>query len=369
MVVLGASSSPELTGREASASRSLACGHSGGTRTIPVALWGRHARTALADGSTWRVLAAFRRSVYCQATHGVVVCVGPLSLGAGPLNILAAIPSAWNWPDFGVTRETQLEWKDGTLRFDGRLAFPFAGARIWQPVLSAQTWERAVLRECLDALAAECRRRAPTDGLAPAISWFLEGKPSGTGASGLDQALAEAAVPGIASLGAWLASVMDGEIAQAPPPRAAETLIGLGPGLTPSGDDLLGGVLIALRSFGWPDAADTLGPWLLRWARVRTHTISYAHLRCAAEGEGAAALHSLMRTLISPGAPGLGACLDALATTGHSSGWDATAGVALVAKLAAASQPHGRPGHRPPPAARADGFHRNVCGEHDDETN
>ena len=89
------------------------------------------------------------------------------------------------------------------------------------------------------------------------------------------------------------------------PFRAVESLIGLGPGLTPSGDDLLGGVLITLRALGWPQAADTLGCWLLPRARARTHAISYAHLACAAGGEGAAALHDTLATLCSPGAPGL----------------------------------------------------------------
>jgi len=199
-------------------------------------------------------------------------------------------------------------------------------------------------------LAAECRRRAPVDGLAPTIPWILgKGLPD-TSVSGMDQALAEAARPGLAALNTWLGSVVGGGNVHDSPPPSVEKLIGLGPGLTPSGDDFLGGVLIALRALGWPDVAETMGRWLLRRAGTRTHAISCAHLRCAADGAGAAVLHDTLAALVSPGAPGLGARLDAVAAMGHSSGWDALAGMALVANFAAAAESLGRSGRRMAPA-------------------
>jgi len=299
---------------------------------------------ALAPKSTWSVLAVFHRSVYCRAAQGSVVCVGPLSLGAGPLNILAPVPSRLSWRDLGVTLETQVEWNAATLRLDGRLSFSFAQARLWQSVAPPADWDRVVLSTGLDALEAEFRRRAPVDGLAPMIPWLLPGRSIGVSVSVLNRALIEAAASGIAALRTWLASVVGRGETHAYPPRAVESLVGLGPGLTPSGDDLLGGALIALRALGWPRVADTLGCWLLPRARARTHAISYAHLACAAGGEGAAALHDTLATLCSPGAPGLGECVDALRTLGHSSGWDGMAGMALVASVAAASRSPERPG-------------------------
>lgn len=328
-----ATTSPEVIEHAGSAPRSL---------TVPVVLAGRHARAALAAASTWRILATFRRSVYCQATHGAVVCVGSLSLGAGPLNILAPIPSEWNWQGFGVARDGQVEWSDGALWFDRRLALSFGQARLWSPDASVLNWEPVAVSAGLSALAAECRRRAPVDGLAPMILGRLGGGSPEAADSGFDRALRKAAAPGIATLNAWLESVVDGGNTLTPP-QTVENLIGLGPGLTPSGDDLLGGVLIALRALGWPDAADAMGPWLLRRASTRTHDISYAHLRCAADGAGAAALHDTLAALVSPGASGLGARLDAVAAIGHSSGWDALAGAALVASLAATAASRRRP--------------------------
>jgi Protein of unknown function (DUF2877) len=300
---------------------------------------------ALAPKSTWSVLAVFHRSVYCRAAQGSVVCVGPMSLGAGPLNILVPVSPGLSWRDLGVTLETHIEWDAATLRLDGRLSFSFAQARLWQSVAPPADWDRVVLSTGLDALEAEFRRRAPVDGLAPMIPWLLTGGSVGVSVSGLNRAWIEAAAPGIAALRTWLESAVGRWGTDAYPSRAVESLVGLGPGLTPSGDDLLGGALIALRALGWPQAADTLGCWLLPRARARTHAISYAHLACAARGEGAAALHDTLATLCCPGAPGLGDCVDALRTIGHSSGWDAMAGMALVARIAAASRSPERPGH------------------------
>jgi hypothetical protein len=196
----------------------------------------------------------------------------------------------------------------------------------------------------LEVLEAEWRLRAPLDGLAPMMSWLLTGRPIGASVSGLNRALIEAAAPGIEALRTWLASEMGPGRTDTHPSAALESLIGLGPGLTPSGDDLLGGALLALRALGWPCVADTLGRWLLPRARSRTHAISYAHLTCAADGEGAAALHDTLAAICSPGAPSLRKCAAALTALGHSSGWDAMAGVALVAASAAASRSPERPG-------------------------
>ena len=105
-----------------------------------------------------------------------------------------------------------------------------------------------------------------------------------------------------------------------------ESLIGLGPGLTPAGDDFVGGAMIALRVCGTTagDAAlaDRVAAWALPLAKERSSRISRAHLECAAEGEGHEALHDLLCT-------GDATHLERLAGIGHTSGLDAAAGALL----------------------------------------
>jgi hypothetical protein len=107
-----------------------------------------------------------------------------------------------------------------------------------------------------------------------------------------------------------------------------DELIGLGPGLTPSGDDFVGGALIALRAAGRVELAERVAAWALRLAERRTSRISRAHLACAAAGEGHEALHQLLAAL-EKGEAAIARALDALDRVGHSSGRDAAAGALL----------------------------------------
>jgi hypothetical protein len=83
----------------------------------------------------------------------------------------------------------------------------------------------------------------------------------------------------------------------------ARDLIGLGDGLTPSGDDFVGGWLFAAHhlhaaypgAFRWEQAAiDDL----LEYARARTNTLSYALLCDHARGQGVEPLHDLVAALL-----------------------------------------------------------------------
>jgi len=105
--------------------------------------------------------------------------------------------------------------------------------------------------------------------------------------------------------------------------NADNRLIGLGPGLTPAGDDFVGGAMIALRNFGQGALADRIAAWALPLARSNTNRISRAHLECAAAGEGHEALHDLLCTFDKKH-------LERLARIGHTSGLDAAAGALLA---------------------------------------
>jgi hypothetical protein len=105
-----------------------------------------------------------------------------------------------------------------------------------------------------------------------------------------------------------------------------DALIGLGPGLTPAGDDFVGGAMIALRACGDAPLADRVAAWALPLAAANTSRISRAHLECAAHGEGHEYLHAF---LFAPTKDNL----DRLSRIGHSSGLDAAAGAASVLDL------------------------------------
>ncbi len=306
--------------------------------TFPVTLLGAGAERALASGLDGRVMAVFRRSFYVVSEAAGLACLGPPSLGAGPLNVIAALPGGIDWQASGLVAGAWARRGGDALVVGGRFAFPLAGAPAWRPVPPYESWTAADLGRGLDTLAAPARQAAPADCLGSLIPGMAGRKGAVGEGDSTGSPFLRAASAAVMALRAWLESVLGddrwGEGEDAQRLRGVAGLIGLGPGLTPSGDDFVGGAMIALRTFGQGGAADRLAGWALPLARTQTGAISYAHLACAAQGEGAAALHETLAGLGTPGAPGLDAHLGAINAIGHTSGWDALAGaVAAVAAL------------------------------------
>ncbi|MBN2146486.1 MAG: DUF2877 domain-containing protein [Anaerolineales bacterium] len=194
----------------------------------------------------------------------------------------------------------------GEILFPGLgLAFSTRAAAVWQ--VPARPAQHAGARECKLALehtlAAASPRRAgdeQSDDLAAALQ-----------AARLAVEQADAA--------ALLA--------------AAERLLGRGSGLTPAGDDVLLGLLLALRR--WGDVLDltwdmpTLSQQVVSLAYACTTTLSANLIECASRGEAderlLAALDMILTGEGSPAQVGAN-----LAAWGRSSGWYVLQGMALV---------------------------------------
>ena len=230
------------------------------------------------------VRAVFRRSCYVRFANGYVG-VGDASLGRGPLN---ALVDNFQAPAIGE-----------------RVSLSLDGAQLWTPPALPPDAIPNVrfLREA-------ARGRVPSEGLGGLIV-------------DAHNVLSGHAQPAIEAIDRWLVGhALDDE---------AQVLIGLGPGLTPSGDDYLGGVLVALHQFRRKPQAQSLWRWL-KPRLGRTSDISAAHLEAAAAGEGHEALHRCIAELCTR-APRWDEALGALDSVGHCSGWDSLAGVVAVAKL------------------------------------
>lgn len=201
----------------------------------------------------------------------------------------------------------------------------FAGAARWwspEPVLAAVTpddLDRSVRR--LESVCAASDRG-----------------PGLTGADGIDALAASCAADDLA-----------GAVEQ------AERVVGLGPGLTPSGDDVLCGLLLALRLLGdavlrssAPGAsgggtavrlADWIGAAVTSDATTRTTALSATLLHCAASGQASGEFAGVLRAMARPAdGQGLTIATRRLLATGHTSGadlaWGLTAGCHAVTTLA-----------------------------------
>ena len=247
---------------------------------------GRFAREALSLGPG-EVCAVFRRSFYLRFPGERYACVGDGSLGRGPLNALV---------------------RD--------LRMPAIGEQATVDVVHALAWTPPALilaaRPRTDELARAARKRLPAEGFGCLIGET-------------HNAVAIHAQPALEALERWLVgNALDAE---------AEILVGLGPGLTPSGDDYLGGMLVALRACGRGAQAESLWRWLRPRLPGRTNAISAAHLAAAAQGEAHEALHGALACLFGA-SDAWDEALTAIDAVGHCSGWDGLAGAAAVARIA-----------------------------------
>jgi Protein of unknown function (DUF2877) len=110
-------------------------------------------------------------------------------------------------------------------------------------------------------------------------------------------------------------------------------LLGVGPGLTPAGDDVLAGLLVGLRSFG--QKAEPLRLAVLAGLAAGTTDLSAALLRCAARGESIPQVNKLLRTMSKNAWPGrLDDAMDDLVRVGHTSGTALATGVLGAATMA-----------------------------------
>src|SRR5262245_14406568 len=178
------------------------------------------------------VCAVFKRSFYARFADNAYACVGDASLGRGPLN---AIVDDFAAPAMGARIQLSVD-------------------SIWEPFRpQAGFVDLTLLRDA-------ARGRAPAEGFGCLIT-------------GHSNALSAHAQPALEALDEWLAgNALDSR---------AEQLIGLGPGLTPSGDDYFGGVLVALHALRREPQAAALWRWLEPRLAARTSAISAAHLSAA----------------------------------------------------------------------------------------
>lgn len=174
-------------------------------------------------------------------------------------------------------------------------------------------------------LAASCGRAGGLVELLPGWRDLLEGQwgPHRPPRSLLGRRCA----PAIASVLAALTGTLDEAVFD-----AAAGLVGLGPGLTPSGDDLLVGLfgaLVAVRGDAEPRLA-RLGERIAAAAAPRTTSVAAAYLRHAGRGELSEHMGSLLRAVLEGDRREVARAVDRCVKVGETSGVDGLLGVVLA---------------------------------------
>jgi len=277
---------------------------------------------------TARIAAIFERSLHLTAGEDVL-CLGGKSLGNGPINAILDVSTCVDWIGRAgkVANQSAI---DNTCLNIGDLDLDASEAATWQPPPWPADLSRTSMLAGLDAVLDVARRYAPSDGLARLSLGLSPPEHAAT-------AVERVAAPHLHALIEWLDARLAAQSSDTIGTAAPTGLLGLGPGLTPSGDDVLCGVLVALRAVARQDAAAELAQAIARDAPERTTLLSRAFLRAAAEGHASELLHETVAALVENARQDLPRLILRLGGIGHTSGWDALAGAVLAIRAAARS--------------------------------
>ena len=327
---------------------------------------GRSARRVLMAGRG-SVLAAFASTLYLESEAGIA-CIAPPPTPCGPLN---AVVPGFVPPAAALDLDRAL-WRtdEATLAIEGFGTLTLFPRVDWTPPRPPAV-DAATLRAGLASMHAALVALPPRGEVLPRVLGAppirasgedlpgrafpclpggpalrdeacgaplpAPGRPPGRGGDGGRAGDARFA-RSVSALERWIG---DASCGKGPPPcRPAVDLLGAGRGLTPSGDDFLAGTLVALHAFGERAAAAPLARAVARHAPRRTSRLSAAHLEAACAGEAIEPLHEAIRAIAGNAPPER--ALGALERFGHGSGFDALAGVLLVARAIARPARPGR---------------------------
>ena len=289
---------------------------------VPILRSGVLAREFCRSHARAQVEAVFERSFYLRSGDEFI-CVGELDIGNGPLTLIGHFgPLA----DLALRPRQSVEVSDRHILIDNSIRLTLDQSEAWRSPSWPVCPSPVRLIETCAALERRAAIDAPEDGFVRHILGVGE-------TSGRQSPLARIVRPRIATFERWLSGVLDARDAQSTASaEAVQGLIGLGPGLTPSGDDFLVGALALLDCVGERDAHAALARAIIDALPGSTSPLSACFLRATAAAYVGETLH---RAVSSVMAGDVGAAIEAIENVGHSSGWDMMAGITTTLRVVA----------------------------------
>lgn len=279
---------------------------------------GVEARRALAENGRGRVAAVFASSLYVRFGDAWA-CLGGRNIGRGPLNVPCDAVRPKDWREVtalgspAVVRGGRLHLSDGFV--------VLGGAPDWQST-AAPSWTISSLASGLRALSAALPADLPKGGLAGFIGPAVSPRTM----------VEKVAAPAVEELSRWAATPPG--TGTGCPSGAVSALLGLGPGLTPSGDDFLAGFVVALRTVRHLSTARTLSREISEKAPNLTSDLSAAHLQSAIRAGLNEDMQTLLHALLTGRSGAITAGVTKLSAKAHYSSWDMLAGIATALRKA-----------------------------------
>jgi hypothetical protein len=292
---------------------------------------GSFARSCLTAGQHGQVLAAFSKAIYLQAEAGELFW---LSTQDAPMHrrcarVSGELPAPSAGSRYQVHGHGLKIDKDIALELDGTIPWDEPG-RV--PAMDISSLDLHV-QEFFATLNTSQARGFGT--FIPQLLSLSKGKPVDLGPNSKDPVLAHAR-PLVMDLAQACLEDHQSDVL-----KCSRRLAGLGSGLTPSGDDFLGGMAFVnkILKVNYPelDLLDFISE--VDYYQPLTHPISFILLSDLVSGHAIAPLHQMMNGLLcGKSIEDLHLYFSQLTFIGHSTGWDLLAG--FLAGLLIISQSH-----------------------------
>jgi hypothetical protein len=302
-------------------------------RVEALAISWRVARAVREEGWSGEVLAVHPRSCYLLDEEGSIYAVVQEDLGKGPLSLVIAsspFPQPFQHLAVGDTVKTTGD----VLLVSDSLDVGLAKAELWDPKPYVAFGGAEAMQQSLAALHQAATKFAPETSLAVLLPYLAEDE--------LPRSLQKVThFPRSHALMGGLADSL-GDRNRRGLKVVTSSLAGLGPGLTPAGDDFLAGVLLALAEQRQQDAElGEIADLLLETAAPRTHEISAAYLKTAHDGEAHERWHGLLGALAAGDTAAIGEAAHGVAQVGETSGADMLAGFLTAMQAVRVRPRHG----------------------------
>ncbi len=286
-------------------------------------------RTLRREPSVGEVLAVFPRTVHLRTGDGEMLALCSRGVENGPLNIRLDAPNEFAFTSLGLLKGEKVCFSSKRISIDTRMFADLSSLAMWQPRTLRKALSKTQIshnqRTLLELVVKEGRR----EGLLGLLSLLMPGHDVATEGNPYVRRGLEAA----SQLLRGASSGNDDELRS-----GISGLIGLGPGLTPAGDDVITGFVTALREAerlgivadGSFSNLERLIPVL---SRGRTSLLSESMLRMACEGLAGESAAEMVNSLYGSDPRSVRKAARRLIGVGHSSGTDMLVGVLLATTL------------------------------------
>jgi len=299
-------------------------------------LVGQVVRSLCHAGASGTVIMRFERCAYLQFNKQLV-CIGLHELGASTISAnfdhtVREIPQS-------LTIGASVQLSTEHLMVDERYFFDLFGAAQY---VSGMQGDVLHFRMPVTQYGLLKKLSIPSSGLAPLLRYFtsplaVAGSVNTIESTNFESELLDFTLPAIVQLanqiGINCASKDAGNKRSMFDPGVFKKLLGAGPGLTPSGDDFLCGVFVALRLFNCTEVAESLWASIQSDVMQSTTPVSAVMLEQSVLGESGERLEAVVEAYYDYPQTCANDFQKLVDLVGETSGWDWLTGFVLCGHI------------------------------------